>query len=324
MKGHRELQKRSTIPGQEYPTGEEKATGAITWSWTCMDGITGPAAFGGATSGVNRKQEMSMNGVIFVRIWLLSGCIMIAVQERKRDEELDPSERERERKRREAQKKTESRGTPISLFPGTVDLMGFDILDIIFLLSPSGSSHFPRFRRVMYYLDNGSDFYLLNSASRFLALPSNSRLARFLTFLTSTECQMMRIEWTGKLWSDPLSIVPDPRNSSSQHGGRGRGGRKITKGGKVGMVIRRVARRRSMVAGEERGANPPALQLLYEEASPRVGSHWLPCHPVISRYQPRNCPETSTGLSDDAQLLRGFLELLDRRLPISCVAISSD
>jgi len=31
---------------------------------------------------------------------------------------------------------------------------------------------------------------------------------------------MMRIEWTGKLWSDPLSIVRGTRNSSSRLGGR--------------------------------------------------------------------------------------------------------
>lgn len=33
---------------------------------------------------------------------------------------------------------------------------------------------------------------------------------------------------------------------------------------------------------------------------------WMPCHPVISPYQPRNCLETSTALSDDAQLLSSF------------------
>lgn len=32
----------------------------------------------------------------------------------------------------------------------------------------------------------------------------------------------------------------------------------------------------------------------------------MPCHPVISPYQPRNCLETSTALSDDAQLLSSF------------------
>lgn len=33
---------------------------------------------------------------------------------------------------------------------------------------------------------------------------------------------------------------------------------------------------------------------------------WMPCHPVISPYQPRNCLETSTALPDDAQLLSSF------------------
>lgn len=51
--------------------------------------------------------------------------------------------------------------------------------------------------------------------------------SRFLAFLTSAGCQMMRIEWTGKLWSDPLSIVLGTRNSSSRAAWR-----EIEKGGR--------------------------------------------------------------------------------------------
>lgn len=53
-------------------------------------------------------------------------------------------------------------------------LIGFDSR-YNFSFSPSKSSHFPRFHRVIYRLDNGSDFYLLNPTSRFLALLSICR-----------------------------------------------------------------------------------------------------------------------------------------------------
>jgi len=61
---------------------------------------------------------------------------------------------------------------------------------------------------------------------------------------------MMRIEWTGKLWSDPLSIVLGTRNSSSRAawGEIEKGGRKWGWGtGEGGEEI----------DDEERGANPP-------------------------------------------------------------------
>lgn len=64
----------------------------------------------------------------------------------------------------------------------------------------------------------------------------------------------------------------------------------------------------------ESGANPPGG--FYRKRPPHQPScrerRWLPCHPVISRYQPRNCPETSTGLSDDAELLRAFVPRITR------------
>lgn len=82
------------------------------------------------------------------------------------------------------------------------DLMGFDSLDIIFLASADRLIF--RDSVASYTVaDNGSDFYLLNSASRFPALPPRSgprpaghprfALVR-LAFLTSAGCQMMRIE----------------------------------------------------------------------------------------------------------------------------------
>lgn len=49
---------------------------------------------------------------------------------------------------------------------------------------------------------------------------------------------------------------------------------------------------------------PLSLPLSLSPAMSRL--RWMPCHPVISPYQPRNCLETSTALSDDAQLLSSF------------------
>lgn len=75
------------------------------------------------------------------------------------------------------------------------------------------------------------------------------------------------------------------------------------------------------VDDEEKGADESAWKLSQEERArpPLVLDTvcWLPCHSVISCYQPRNCPETSTGLSDDVELLLrglGYLNYsLDRR-----------
>lgn len=76
--------------------------------------------------------------------------------------------------KRKREKERETRVAPGSLSPGAADLMGFDSR-YNFSFSPSESSHFPQFHRVIYRLDNGSDFYLLNPTSRFLALPSICR-----------------------------------------------------------------------------------------------------------------------------------------------------
>lgn len=63
---------------------------------------------------------------------------------------------------------------------------------------------------------------------------------------------------------------------------------------------------------EEERANPPGSFYRKRDQPSCWERCWLPCHPVISRYQPRNCPETSTGLSDDAELLRGFVPRITR------------
>lgn len=82
--------------------------------------------------------------------------------------------------------------------------MGFDSR-YNFSFSPSELSHFPRFRRVIYRPDNGSDFYLLNPTSRFLALPPTlpSAASRFLRF--SYVCRVSndayRMDWKAMVGS---------------------------------------------------------------------------------------------------------------------------
>ena len=79
-------------------------------------------------------------------------------------------------------------------------------------------------------------------------------------------------------------------------------------GGEMGRsswleAVRRREREREK--GRERKEQP---SWKFYRRRPRLPCRgcWMPCHPVISPYQPRNCPETSTGLSDDAQLLSSF------------------
>lgn len=74
-----------------------------------------------------------------------------------------------------------------------------------FSFSPSESSHFPQFHRVIYRLDNGSDFYLLNSTSRFLALPSISPASRVAVPRFSYVCRVSndayRMDWKAMVGS---------------------------------------------------------------------------------------------------------------------------
>lgn len=57
---------------------------------------------------------------------------------------------------------------------------------------------------------------------------------------------------------------------------------------------------------ESEGKEQPSWKFYRRRPAP-VSRLWMPCHPVISPYQPRNYLETSTGLSDDAELLRAFV-----------------
>lgn len=152
---------------------------------------------GEASDGANGKQEMSMNEGIFARIWPLSGRIMIAaVQERKGW--AWPSE---EKARREGGNASNA-DTFFFSRGGSYGILGSRYN---FSFSPSGSSHFPQFRRVIYHLDNGSDFYLLNSTSRFLALPSISLTSHVAVPRFSYVCRVSndayRMDWKAMVGS---------------------------------------------------------------------------------------------------------------------------
>lgn len=107
-------------------------------------------------------------------------------------------------RRRKREGREETRRAPIRSSLVAADLMGFGSR-YNFSFSPSGSSHFPQFRRVIYHLDNGSDFYLLNSTSRFLALPSISLTSHVAVPRFSYVCRVSndayRMDWKAMVGS---------------------------------------------------------------------------------------------------------------------------
>lgn len=133
-------------------------------------------------------------------------------------------------RRRKREGRKETRRTPIRSSLVAADLMGFGSR-YNFSFSPSGSSHFPQFRRVIYHLDNGSDFYLLNSTSRFLALPSISLTNHVAVPRFSYVCRVSndayRMDWKAMVGS----IIDRSRHEEfKQPGCAGGGG--IEEGGR--------------------------------------------------------------------------------------------
>lgn len=86
---------------------------------------------------------------------------------------------------------------------------------------------------------------------------------------------MMRTEWTGKLWSDPLSIVRGARNSSSRLGGRPSGDEDWEGAEEID--------------GEERGTGEPSLEAFIGRGRPS-------CWELLAAVPPGDKPLPATEL----------------------------
>lgn len=161
--------------------------------------------------------------------------------------------------------------------------MGFDSR-YNFSFSPSELSHFPRFRRVIYRLDNGSDFYLLNPASRFLALPpilppAASRFLRF-SYVCRVSNDAYRMDWKAMVGS----IIDRPWHEEFKQPAR----REIEEvGTEVGMEIGRAAEG-DRWRGKRNGRNPPW------EAS--IGGGRPSCWELLAAVPPGDKPLPATEL----------------------------